>query len=59
MYMYIQVYNICMYNYRIQLLLGDVGSVARGDGPEGVLYLLRALHILRLLADHEGHVLLQ
>ena len=31
----------------------------RGDGPEGHLNLLAALDILRLLGDHEGHVLLQ
>ena len=30
-----------------------------GDGPEGKLNLLAALHVLRLLGDHEGHVLLQ
>ena len=30
-----------------------------GDCPEGELYLLATLHVLRLLRDHERHVLLQ
>ncbi len=30
-----------------------------GDGSEGILNLLAALHVLCLLGDHEGHVLLQ
>lgn len=46
--------------HRIEFVLGDVGAVlVRGDGPERVLYLLAGVHVLRLLADHEGHVLLQ
>jgi len=43
----------------VELLFGDVGPLAVGDGAEGVLDLLGALHVLCLLADHEGHVLLQ
>ena len=43
----------------VELLLGDVVPLLGGDGPEGVLDLLAGLDVLRLLADHEGHVLLQ
>ena len=43
----------------MQLLLGDVVSLLRGDSAEGVLNLLAALDILCFFADHEGHVLLQ
>lgn len=46
--------------HRIEFVLGDVGAVLmRGDGAERVLDLLRRVDVLRLLADHEGHVLLQ
>ena len=43
----------------VELLLGHVVPLLGGDGPEGVLNLLAGLDVLRLLADHEGHVLLQ
>ena len=43
----------------VELLLGDVVPLLGGDCPEGVLDLLAGLDVLRLLADHEGHVLLQ
>jgi hypothetical protein len=46
--------------YGIEFLFGDVLSFSAGsDGPERVLDFLRALHVLRLLAYHERHVLLQ
>ena len=42
----------------VELLLCDIVPLLGGDGTEGVLNLLTGLDVLRLLADHEGHVLL-
>lgn len=43
----------------VQLLFRDVGFVLRAESAERALDLLAGLHVLRLAADHEGHVLLQ
>ena len=47
------------YTHGIQLLGSDVRTELLGQGAEGHLDLLGALYVLRLLGDHEGHVLLQ
>ena len=45
--------------YLVEFFFGDVGLGLCAEGAEGALDLLAGLHVLRLAADHESHVLLQ